>query len=50
MVHEIIKLPETVRLVIIYLLWAWWNVRNKVINGDKRNSTDELVHSVMSMT
>ena len=37
MVHEIIKLPETVCLVIIYLLWAWWNVRNKVINGEKRN-------------
>jgi hypothetical protein len=50
MVYEIIKLPETIHLEIIYLLWAWWNVRNKVINGEKRNSIDEVVHSVMSMT
>jgi hypothetical protein len=45
-VKEILKLDDQRRAATIYLLWCWWDARNKANAGDRMLSTDEVVHRV----
>jgi ribonuclease HI len=43
-VKEVMKFDEQRRAATIYLLWCWWEARNKANAGERKLSTDEVVH------
>jgi len=40
---HILSLPEEKKLLVVGLLWAWWEARNKANAGEERKSTNEVI-------
>jgi len=41
---QIMSMSDQKRLLIIGLLWAWWDARSKANAGEKRKLTEEIVY------
>ena len=46
---QIMSMSDQKRLLIIGLLWAWWDARNKANAGEKRRLTEEVVYKARSV-
>jgi len=40
---HILSLPEEKKLLVVGLLWAWWEARSKANAGEERKSTNEVI-------
>ena len=47
--RQIMSMSDQKRLLIIGLLWAWWDARNKANAGEKRRLTEEVVYKARSV-
>ena len=43
------SMSDQKRLLIIGLLWAWWDARNKANAGEGRRLTEEVVYKARSV-
>jgi hypothetical protein len=48
-ISEVMKLRTDVGLILIVLLWHWWDVRNKVNAGELMPACQEMVRAVVGM-
>ena len=46
---QIMSMSDQKRLLIIGLLWAWWDARNKANAGEERRLTEEVVYKARSV-
>lgn len=42
LMHEMLRLPENIKMLVVCLLWRWWTWRNKLNAGEKVCSLDGL--------
>jgi len=48
--ENIMSMQESKRILIIGLLWSWWDARNKVNAGEERRSIDEIIYRARLVT
>ena len=48
--ENIMSMQESKRILIIGLLWSWWDARNKVNAGEERRSIDEIIYRAQLVT
>jgi hypothetical protein len=47
--EHVLSMPEEKKLLIVGLLWAWWDAHNKANVGEQRRSTDEIIYRARSV-
>jgi hypothetical protein len=48
--EHILAMSEEKKLLIVDLLWAWWDARNKTNAGEQRSTTAEVIYRARSVT
>lgn len=48
-VESVLRMKEQQRLLVIHLLWSWWDTRNKASAGEQQRSASEVVHLAQVM-
>ena len=47
--EHVLAMPEKKKLLIVGLLWAWWDARNKANSGEQRRTTAEVIYKAQSV-
>ena len=46
---KILSLDDDRKSLVVSLLWAWWDARNKANAGDKMLSTEEIIYKAKAL-
>lgn len=47
--HYLLSMAGDLKLIVVPLLWTWWDARKKVNVGDKLFSSEEILHKVQAL-
>ncbi|RLN22769.1 hypothetical protein C2845_PM07G31160 [Panicum miliaceum] len=47
---HVLSLSEEKKLLIVELLWSWWDARNKANAGEPRRTTEEVIYRARKVT